>query len=40
MKEDVHAMRIRIVETAQKGEGLTSYATYKIQTRVRGAFVA
>lgn len=28
-------MRVRIIETAQKGEGMGSFATYKIQTKVR-----
>ena len=32
-KEDYH-MRVRIIETAQKGEGMGSFATYKIQTKV------
>ena len=28
-------MSVRIIETAQRGEGMSSYAVYKVQTRVR-----
>ena len=33
-------MRVRIIETSQKGEGMSSYAAYKVQTKVLFACVA